>query len=398
MNVKWKRRISWLVIGGITALALAYGFREQPRPVDIASVTRDTLQVTIEEEGRTRVKDRYLISAPVAGTTCRIDLDVGDRVEKGQVLANISPLQSQALDPRSHAKARAGVAAAQSALHAAEERVESARAESSLAASDLERLRPLAEEGHISMGKLDEARARARSSAAALRSSKFDVEVARHELEAAETALQYTGTPESDPAELVHVRAPVHGSVLKVMQECEIVVDAGQPLLEIGNTASLEIETDVLSADAVRIRPGMPVVYERWGGGAPLAGSVRRVEPVGFTKVSALGVEEQRVLVISDITSEPQQWESLGDGYRVESRFILWEEPDVLQVPASALFRVDDDWALFVVQDDIARRRAVSIGQHNGLSAQVLEGLEENERVITHPDDAIRDGSRVKRR
>ena len=180
--------------------------------------------------------------------------------------------------------------------------------------------------------------------------------------------------------------------------ECAGVVAPGEPLLEIGDTRSLEVATDVLSADAVQIKPGMKVLYERWGGALPLEGQVLRVEPVGFTKVSALGVEEQRVLVISGFTSDPQLWQTLGDGYRVESRFVLWQQEDVLQIPLTALFRSGDQWALFVVEDNQAKRRVVKVGQRNGLSAQILDGLKEGETVITHPDDAIEEGVRVKSR
>lgn len=398
MNVQWRRRITWFAVLLLIVAALGYGFRPQPRPVDTAPAARSPMQVAIEEEGKTRVIDRYIITAPVAGTTCRVDLDVGDSVEKDQMLVNINPLQSQALDPRAHAEAEARVAAAQAALLAAEQNVDSARADAELAVSELKRLAPLAEQGHVSANSLDQARAQKRSTAAALRSAEFAVDIAEHELEAARTALRYTGNTSSDPADMIQVLAPVSGRILKLQHECEGVVTRGQSLLEIGDTRSLEIETDVLSADAVKIEPGMHVLYERWGGEAPLRGLVRRVEPVGFTKVSALGVEEQRVLIISDITSPPEEWQTLGDGYRVESRFILWEDQDVLQIPASALFRSNGQWTLFVVQNNRARQRAVKIGQRNGLSAQILEGLAESETVITHPDDTIDDGVRVKPR
>lgn len=399
MNVQWQRRLTWLAVLLTIVVALVYGFRPQPRLVDIIAATRAPMQVTIEEEGKTRVIDRYIISAPVSGTACRVDLDVGDSVDKNQMLVNINPLQSQALDPRSHAEAEARVAAAESALRATEQNVQSARAKADLASKELTRLEPLAKEGHVSEGKLDQAKAQARSTGAALRSAIFAVDVAHYDLEAARTALRYTGDKtQAGESDAVQVLAPVTGKVLKLQQECEGVVNAGQPLLEIGDIRSLEIETDVLSADAVKIKPGMLVLYERWGGENPLTGQVRRVEPVGFTKVSALGVEEQRVLVISDITSEAAQWQTLGDGYRVESRFILWEEQDVMQIPASALFHFDDHWAIFVMENNKAKRRIVTVGQRNGLSAQILEGLAEGEQVITHPDDTIEDGVGVKQR
>ena len=360
---------------------------------------RGPMQVSVEEEGKTRVIDRYDISAPVAGTTCRVDMDVGDPVDKDQVLMTIKPLESQALDPRSRAEAESRVAAAESALHAAEQTARSAKAEMDLAEKDLSRLQPLFEKGHVSQGQLDQAAAMVQTTRAASRSARFSVDVARHELEAARTALSYTGvSDQADPEANVQVRSPISGRVLAIRQECEGVVAAGQSLLIVGDTRSLEIETDVLSADAVKIKPGMRVEYHRWGGERPLQGRVRTVEPVGFTKVSALGVEEQRVLVISDITSDPAEWQSLGDGYRVEAEFILWQSDDVLQIPASALFRFNDGWAVFVMKNAKALRREVGPGQRNGLRAQILEGLTEGESVITHPDNTIEDGVSVKQR
>lgn len=399
MHVRWKRRLTWLAVLLLIVVALGYGFRPQPRLVDTADATRGHMQVSVEQEGKTRVVDRYIVSAPVTGTACRVDLDVGDRVSKDQPLVVIKPLQSQALDPRSRAEAEARVAVAEAALHAAEQRAQSARVDADFAARELTRLEPLAGQGHVGANAFDAAATNVRSSEANLRSAEFAVDVARHEQRVAQTAVKYIGAEgQSASTDSVQVLAPVAGKVLKIQQECEGVVNAGKSLLEVGDTRSLEIETDVLSADAVRILPGMTVMYDRWGGDAPLKGLVRRVEPVGFTKVSALGVEEQRVLVISDISSDPAQWQTLGDGYRVESRFILWESENVLQIPASALFRFDDGWAVFAVENDVAQRRVVGLGQRNGLSAQILEGLNEGEAVITHPDQTIQDGVAVKRR
>ena len=399
MDVAWRRRITWSVVLLLIIAALAYGFRPLPRPVDIASASREPMRVSVEEEGKTRVIDRYDVDAPVPGTTCRVDLEVGDPVSKGQVLTTLKPLESQALDPRSRAEAEARVAAAESALHAAEQGTASAAAEMDLAEKELSRLQPLFEKGLISQGQLDQAAAKVQTTRAANRSARFSVDVARHELEAARTALTYTGArSESSPEENVEVRSPIDGRILAIHQECEGVVAAGQLLLVVGDTRSLEIETEVLSEDAVRIKPGMRVEFHRWGGEKVLQGRVRTVEPVGFTKVSALGVEEQRVLVISDITSDPAEWQDLGDGYRVESEFILWESDDVLQIPASALFRFDDGWAVFVMENGKAVRRAVKVGKRNGLSAQIIEGLAEGEKVITHPDNTIDDGVAVKTR
>ena len=322
MNVVWRRRLFWLVILLSIIAALVYGFRPQPRLVDVASASYGPMRVSVEEEGKTRVIDRYDVSAPVAGTACRIDMDVGDPVEKGQVLTTIKPLESQALDPRSRAEAQSRVAASESALHAAEQTANSARAEMDLAEKELSRLQPLFEQGHVSQGQLDQAAATVQTTRAASRSARFSVDVARHELEAARAALSYTGVDsEASPEGNVQVRSPIDGKLLAIHQECEGVVAAGQPLLVVGDTRSLEIETEVLSADAVKIKPGMRVEFHRWGGDKPLLGRVRTVEPVGFTKVSALGVEEQRVLVISDIISDSTEWQSLGAGYRVEAEF-----------------------------------------------------------------------------
>ena len=399
MNLQWRRRFTWLALSLVIIGALIYGFRPQPRLVDIAGAVRAPMQVSVEAEGKTRVIDRYDVSAPVAGTTCRTDLKVGDQVTEGQIMITIEPLKSQALDPRSRAEAASRVAAAESALHVAEQTAKSALAAADLADTELLRLKPLVKKGHVSQDQLDRAAASARIKRAASRSAEFAVDVARHELDAARTALSYTGVDSRlDPGEIVNVRAPVTGKILELQQECEGVVAAGQSLLVIGDTRSLEVETEVLSEDAVKIKPGMRVIYHRWGGEKPLQGLVKIVEPYGFTKISALGVEEQRVLVISDIISEPSQWAGLGEGYRVAAEFILWQSDDVLQIPASALFRFNNSWAVFVLEHGRAVRRIVKVGKHNGLSAQILGGLSAGEQIITHPDDAIENQVRVKQR
>ena len=385
--------IAVLIIG-----LLVWGFWPQPALVEAIAVKRAPLTVTIEEEGRTRVVDRYVVSAPVDGVTCRVDLNVGDGVEQGQVLLTITPLESQVLDPRSRAEARARVSSAESALHAAEEQAVAAAAAEQLAAAELKRMRPLKDKGVISYGAFDEAVTEAKTTAAAKRSADFNVEVAKYELQAARSVLDYTAGNNGEPAERVPVRSPITGRILKVEHECEGPVRTGDALLEVGDPAVLEIEVDVLSADAVKIKPGMDVLFDRWGGDQPLQGIVRVVEPVGFTKFSALGVEEQRVLVISDFTSPAEQWQRLGDGYRVEARFILWHEDDVLQVPASSLFRYHNGWGIFVIEGRRATRREVDIGQRNGLIAQILNGVKQGEMVINHPSDAVEDGRTVKQR
>lgn len=398
MHIKWRRRI---VVGGGGLLILAglvYGFWPQPLPIDIAVAKRAPLEVAVTEEGKTQVIDRFVVPAPVAGMAQRIELNVGDRVARGQRLLAIEPLRPAVLDPRERAQAQARVAAAAAGLKAAEARAQAARSEARLAVREAERITKLCETQCASRQEQDQAVARAQTARANQRSADFAVQVARYDLDAARTALTHTASaPQQPPAELVPVISPIDGRVLKILHESEGAVAPGTALLELGNPRSLEVATDVLSEDAVRIHPGTPVVYERWGG-AELRGVVTRVEPVAFTQVSALGVEEQRVRVLSDITSPPAQWRSLGDGYRVDTRFVLWRGNDVLQVPASAVFRHGDGWAVFAVRDGRARLQRVELGQRNGLSDQILDGLGVGAKIVMHPDDTIHEGVRVRAR
>jgi HlyD family secretion protein len=390
------RYLGLIVLVLLVVAAIVYGLWPRPVSVDVATVKRGALQVTVDEEGKTRVVDRFVISAPVPGYVRRIELKVGDAVKREDVLVKIEPLRSVILDPRSRAEAQAQVAAAQAALLAAQEDVEAAQAEADYAAAQLQRYRLLVPKGYVSLEALQQAEAAARRTRARHTSAEFAVQVAKHELEAARTALRYSvAQGEKRATEEALVRSPVDGRVLKVARESEGVVQAGEPLLEIGDPDSLEVVVDVLSADAVRISPGTRVLFERWGGGAALEGWVRRVEPVGFTKISALGVEEQRVLVLADFASPVEQWRRLGDGYRVEAKFILWESYDVLRVPTSALFRHRDDWTVFVVENGRARLRPIKLGQRGGLAAEVLSPLREGDLVVVHPDDLIEDSTRI---
>lgn len=355
--------------------------------------------VTVEEEGKTRVMERYVVSAPIAGYGRRIDLHVGDAIKAGQVLAVIEPARAEALDPRSRAQARAKVSAAEAALAAAQENARAAAAQADLAQREFARIETLRKSDTISEQALDQARAEVTRTQAGKLASDHNVNVARYEVAMARAALAKTTRLEAGgPAETLRVRAPVEAHILKVLHESEGTVQAGQPLIEIGNPQALEIEVEVLSTQAVKIAPGSRVILERWGGESALQGAVRVVEPTGFTKVSALGVEEQRVRVIVDFISPRDAWRKLGDGYRVEARFVVWEGKDVLQIPASALFRHDSGWAVFVAASGRAKTRPVEIGQRAGLVAQVLSGLDVGEEVISRPDDKIAGGSRVKPR
>jgi HlyD family secretion protein len=383
--------IALIVIG-----LLVWGYWPQPVWVETVTVKRAPMSVTVEEEGRTRVIDRYVIAAPVDGVTCRVNMNVGDQVMQGEVLLGITPLESQVLDPRSRAEAKARVAAAESALESASDQAESVKASADFYKSEVERLRPLFGKGVISKGELDKAEMNVLTTNANLRSAQHAVEVARYDLQAAKSVLEYHAGSDREPAERVPVTAPIDGRILKLHHECEGPVRTGQPLLEVGDPQILEVEVDVLSSDAVKIKPGMTVLFDRWGGKQPLEGVVRTIEPVGFTKISALGVEEQRVLIIADFISPRERWQRLGDGYRVDAKFILWHEKDVLQVPASSVFRYNEGWAVFTIEDKITKRREVKVGQRNGLVTQILDGLQEGTILINHPSDDVEDNVRIR--
>lgn len=384
-----------LLVAALLAL-LAWGFWPAPLQVESGAVKRAPLSVTVEEEGQTRVKDRFVISAPVAGYLQRITLEVGDAVTRGQPLALMEPLRPEVLDPRSRARAAAQVAAAEAAIKRAEQLESAARAEATFARNDYARKQQLQEKNLVAHDEVEQAATRSREASAELRSAGFAVDITRHELEAAQTALQFSIANNGETlTETVSIKAPIESRVLQIHRESEGVLATGEPLLEIGDPAALEIAVDVLSADAVRIRPGTRVQLVRWGGPQALDAVVRTVEPTGFTHISALGVEEQRVWVIADLVSPRTDWEQLGDGYRVEANFIIWEADDVLQVPTSALFRQEGSWAVYVIDKGKARLVAVSTGHDNGLITEVLNGLTAGDQVILHPDDRIEDGVRV---
>ncbi len=382
------------------ALVLLLGawwiFRPAPIPVDVGRVTRGALRVTVDEEGETRVRQRYVVAAPTTGHLLRITLDEGDAVERGAVLARIEPAP---LDPRDLASAEARLEAAMAKKHAADADMERARAALGQARRDRGRADRLREAGTLSQEAHEAARLAETSAAREYEASRFAAEAANHEVEAARATLLAAqapalqdGGPDDVCSPCVEVRAPVSGQVLRVLEESERIVPAGTGLLELGDPSSLEVVADVLSTDAVRIRPGAPFLVEDWGGPGALEARVRRVEPSAFTKVSALGVEEQRVNVIADLV-EPEP--TLGDGYRVEARIVVWEGEAVLQLPTSALFRRGGQWNVFVVEGGVARRREVRAGHQGRFETEIVEGLAEGEAVILHPSDRVADGVRV---
>lgn len=397
MKAEVRRRVFVVSVGAVVLTAVVYGFLPKPFPVDIARAARGPFRVTVEEEGRTRVKDRFVISAPVPGYLRRIDLEAGDTVSKGQVVAMLEPLRSAVLDPRSRAEAEAAVAAAQAALDAAAEKARAAEADDVYARQKLERTRKLYDGGYVAKDALDQAESDAKRAEAMKLSSEAARDAAKADLARAQSTLRYSAAEHAGTGgKTVVIRTPASGKVLKLNRESEGVVNAGEPLLDIGNPQNLEVRVEVLSGDAVKIRKGMPVLFQRWGGDGNLEGKVSVVEPGGFTKISSLGVEEQRVIVIANFTSPASLWERLGDGYRLDASFIIWEGSDVLQVPASALFRRGDNWAVFVAENKRARLRTVEVGHRNGLAAEILSGIAEGEMVILHPDDSISNGGRVR--
>ena len=398
MTAKTKRLILWSSLLAVLVIALAFAFRPQPIAVDTIEVRRSTLVVTVDDEGQTRVHDVYVLSAPVAGHMRRIDLHVGDPVAAREtVVAEIAPIDPAFLDPRSEAQARADVRAAESAEALTRAAVDQAEAELEFAEREQVRATQLFAEGTISERERDDAQRTFRTRRAILATALAALDVRSYELERARaTLVTPVGAPaHAEACNCVAIRAPVDGSVLRILQQSEGVVAVGAPLVEIGDPRDLEIVVDLLSSDAVNVAAGQRVSVERWGGALPLEGRVRLVEPYGFTKISALGIEEQRVNAIIDLTSQPEAWSRLAHGYQVDVRIVLWEESDALVMPLLALFRDGDAWAVFVAAGDRAELRHVTLGRRNRLEAQILDGVAEGERVVLHPSNRVQTGARI---
>ncbi len=397
---KRRRRILWGVLGVLALAGLVLAFRPQPVAVDLAVAARGPLRVTVDEDGKTRVKERYVVSAPLFGRLQRIELKPGAKVEAGKtLLAVIEPSLPDLLDARTRAAAQARVAGAEATLKVAQAKLDRARAAHELDKANLTRARQLGT-GSVSPEELDRYQHLEWMSREDARSAQFALQVAQFELEQAKATLIFGQPPPSaeNEAYRFEVRSPIDGQVLRVFQESAAVVPAGTRLLELGDAADLEVEIDVLSRDAVQIPPGAKVILEHWGGAAPLQARVRLVEPSAFLKVSALGIEEQRVYVVADLVTPSEERLRLGDAYRVEARIVLWESDDVLKVPAGALFHHGDGWALYVVTAGRAELRPVQAGHSDGRDTEILGGLAEGEQVILHPNDRIIAGVAVRPR
>ncbi len=394
----WPRRIIYTTIGLGVVAALAYSFQPQPLAVDMAEVETGSLAVTLDGEGQTRVKDIYVVSAPVAGRKLRITKKVGEPVEANStVLAAIEPSDPVFLDVRSTAEANARIKAAQAARTLAQAELKRYTAELDFARAELKRAEALVKRGTISKRDLERAELDMRTKEAAVSTARAALRVKNFDLEMAKAALIDSDKSKGGTGNAccVNVRAPINGNILRVVIESAAVVPAGAPLLEVGDPENLEIVVDLLSSDAVQVRLGDEVLIDDWGGGETLKGVVRLVEPAGFTKISALGIEEQRVNVLIDFAEPPARYQRLGHGFRVETRIVIWRGENILRVPMSALFREGDEWAVFAVRGKAARLQTLKIGKSNGEYAEVLEGLAAGDRVVQHPSDVIVDGSEV---
>jgi HlyD family secretion protein len=376
---------------------LAVALWPQTAAVDVGVVSRGPLAVTVDDEGVTRVRDRFVVSAPVAGRVLRIELEPGDKVKRGMAVARLQAETPPLLDARSRAEAEAAIASARAVLGRARADEERARAALAQAQRELTRARDLLKNELASRQTVDAREAEERAAQETLNAATFAARAASSELQRAEVRLAPTSPDMA--GRVVTVAAPVDGVVLKRVRESESVVPAGDPLLEIGDPRRLEIVTDLLSTDAVRIKPGARAMIEQWGGDRTLDAKVRRIEPAGFTKISALGVEEQRVNVVLDFSDPADAWTALGDAYRVEVRIVIWETADATKVPTSALFRQGEKWAVYAFGDDgRARQTPVELGHQTGQEAEVLGGLSDGARVILHPGDTLTDGARVMER
>lgn len=397
-----------LVIAALVVGGLGYAFWPEPVEVDLALVERGPLLVTVDEDGKTRIREKYVVSAPLVGRLLRINMEAGDPVVAGEtLLATIEPRDPDLLDARAIAQAEARVKASEATLKKMEPTLQSVRDAQAFAEAELTRARKAAAGNAISKSELENAEYVFRQKSEELRSTRIQEEIARFELEQAEAALLRTRPREAAAVDGVDngnggwtfaIYSPINGRVLRVFQESAAVVSAGTPLLELGDPRDLEAEVDVLSRDAVKIHPGARVLLEHWGGDEELQGHVRLVEPSGFTKISTLGVEEQRVNVIVDFVDPPEARATLGDGFRVEARIVIDEASDVLKTPTSALFRVGKRSAVFKVIDGVVHQQIVELGRQNGLEAEVLEGLSAGDQVVVHPSDQVEVGVHVRQR
>ena len=385
-----KRWVKWALGGAGVAVLLYLTFAPSPLLVETATITRGTMEVTVSAEGRTRIRDIYAVSAPVSGRVLRIDHDAGDEVFANKsVVAIFEPVEPGFLDERSLAQAKAR-------LNQAKATIVRARADRTYAAGEYDRVKSMELGRTVTKKTLDQAKANRDATAAAYQAALAEREAA----EAALIAPSGNARPhqDDDTGCCLTLTSPIDGHILRITEKSERVLQAGATIMEIGRPDALEIIVDLLSQDAVKVRPGARAYIENWGGQDPLLAKVRRVEPSGFTKISALGVEEQRVNVIIDLENEAAGWHGLQDAYRVEPRIVVWQQPSVVKVPLSAVFRLKSDWAVYKFDNGRAVAQLVSIGQRSRDHAQIVTGLKASDEVILHPSEDITEGARVQKR
>ncbi|WP_296057689.1 HlyD family efflux transporter periplasmic adaptor subunit [uncultured Amphritea sp.] len=401
-----KRSGHWMLLASvvIVLLLLVWAFIPRPLLVDIGRVQRGAMLETIDDEGKTRVQDAYVVSTPVTGRLLRIDVEPGDRVIQDEtVVARMLPSNPVALDSRSREQARAAVSSAEAAVRLAQAQLNKALADADLTRTEFERVTALHQRGAISDSALDTAKQAWRVASAQLDMANASISMRQADLARARAQLItfIPGQADNSAADsgVINIVAPHSGSILRVLQESETTLPAGQAILEIGDiNDELEVVVELLSTDAVKVTAGNRVIIENWGGPQALEGVVEKIEPWGFTKYSALGVEEQRVKTTIRFDSDKARRAALGHGFRVETRIVVWDASDALIVPSSALIRSGSNWAVYRVESGKAVLKAVEVGHNNGISAELLGGLEEGQQVVLYPPAELSDGSRVKPR
>lgn len=401
MAKKQSRRILTLAATALVAAGLAAAFWPQPVLVDMGEVRRGAMLQTVDEEARTRVRDPYVVSTPIAGHLLRVDLQPGDHVVKGEtIVARMLPTNPAALDIRTREQAKAAIAAAEAALRVAEADLNKAMADRDLARTDLDRARKLFEQENVSKATLDRNTSQLRAAEAIVDTARAAISMRIADLNNARANLISFDTGGQNraatAAEAIDLPSPITGVVLQVIQQSETILPAGAPVLEVGDTdTDLEVVVELLSTDAVKVKPGDRVLITNWGGAADLNGEVERIDPWGFTKYSALGVEEQRVNAVIQFTDPAESRATLGHGFRVETRIVVWEAADTVIAPSSALFRNNGDWAVFVVEAGMISLREVVPGQNNGIDVQILEGLGAGETLVLYPSAGLQAGAKV---
>lgn len=391
-----------LVMGGVGAAVLAalvWAFMPSPAEVEVASVGQGRFERAVQDDGKTRLRERYLVSTPLTGRVARIELKQGDVVTRDAVLASVWPVAPALLDARARSEQQARIGAMEASVARARANVGRSLAALEQARAELKRSETLAQQGYVSPNQNETGRLNVRLREKELESARQEEDATRHELEQSRAALkQFSQTTSEGPQRAFSIKAPVSGKVLKIVQQSEGIVSAGTPLMELGDPSQLEVVVDVLTEDAAQIKPGTPVRLMNWGGPEQLNGQVRLVEPAAFTKVSALGVEEQRVNTVIDITSPPESWRSLGDGFKVDVRVLVQVVENAVMVPVSALFPVGARSALFIVDAGRVRQQEVEVAARNGVQAWIRTGLQPGTKVVVYPDSALRDGDRVRSR